>query len=185
VEILLDAQAIARRVRELGKQLTSDYRGRRPVFVALLKGSFMFLADLIRQVDLPLEIDFLGLASYGAGTAPGVVRVLKNLGAEVAERDVLIVDDICDTGHSLAAACQLIADRRPTSLKVCVLLDKPSRRQVEFHPDYVGFEIPDRFVVGYGLDHAERYRNLPYVAAIGEEDLATLQKGRNTQAGAK
>jgi hypoxanthine phosphoribosyltransferase len=168
VKVLLDTPAIAQRVHELGVQLTRDYRGRRPVLIGLLKGSFVFLADLIRQIDLPLEIDFLALASYRAGTTPGELRVLKDVGTDVEGRDVLIVEDICDTGHSLAAACRLLAGRRPASLRVCILLDKPSRRQVAFQPDYVGFEIPDRFVVGYGLDRAECHRNLPYIAVVEE-----------------
>jgi len=166
MEVILDAPAIARRVAELGERLCADYRGLTPLFVGMLKGSFVFMADLVRKVDLPLEVDFLALASYGQGTSPGRLRILKDLATEVAGRDVLIVEDICDTGHSLKAALQLIGGRSPASLRTCVLLDKPSRREAEVLLDYVGFEIPDRFVVGYGLDHAEKYRNLPDVVAL-------------------
>lgn len=169
MEVLLGAEAIARRVGQLGEQITADYRdrgARGPLFIGLLKGSFVFLADLVRRVDLPLEIDFMALASYGRATVPGAVSMLKDIAADVAGRDVLIVEDICDTGRSLRAAQELIAGRAPASLRTCVLLDKPSRREVEVPLDYIGFEIPDRFVVGYGLDIEERHRNLPDIVAI-------------------
>jgi hypoxanthine phosphoribosyltransferase len=152
----------------LGQRLTGDYRGRRPLFVGLLKGSFIFLADLSRATDLPIEVDFLGLASYGQGMQPGELRVTKELSSDVAGRDVVLIEDICDTGHSLTAARELLEARGPSSVRTCVLLDKPSRRRVPFAPDYVGFEIPDLFVVGYGLDFAELYRNLPWVGVYEE-----------------
>lgn len=172
MRVLIDSKTIADRVRDLGRRLAGDYAGRCPVFVGLLKGSFVFLADLSRATELPIEVDFLGLASYGHATEPGDLRVTKDLSSNLAGRDVLLVEDICDTGQSLAAACKMLRARGPASVKTCVLLDKPSRRQVEFSPDYVGFEIPDLFVVGYGLDFAERFRNLPWVGVYEDADGA-------------
>jgi hypoxanthine phosphoribosyltransferase len=170
LRVLIDSRDIADRVRALGERLTFDLAGRRPLFVGLLKGSFVFLADLAREVRLPLEIDFLGIASYGQGTEPGSVRITKDLACDISGRDVVLVEDICDTGHSLAAARDMLFARHPASLRICVLLDKPSRRQVQLAPDYIGFEIPDVFVVGYGLDHAEQYRNLPWVGIYEYSD---------------
>lgn len=172
VRVLIDSNTIAGRVKALGRRLTEDYAGGRPVFIGMLKGSFVFLADLARATELPLEIDFLGLASYGQGTEPGAVRLTNDIAGDIAGRDVLLVEDICDTGCSLAAAREFLQARAPASVRTCVLLDKPSRRRVEFVPDYVGFEIPDVFVVGYGLDYAERYRNLPWVAVYAEAETA-------------
>ncbi|MDP2873635.1 MAG: hypoxanthine phosphoribosyltransferase [Bacillota bacterium] len=172
MRVLLDSETIGRRVRALGKQLEADYAGCRPVFIGLLKGSFVFLADLSRAVDLPLEIDFLGIASYGNQTEPGAVRLTKDLAGDITGRHVLIVEDICDTGQSLVAACAILRARGAASVRTCLLLDKPERRQVAFVPDYVGFEIPDVFVVGYGLDFAERFRNLPWVGICEEADRA-------------
>lgn len=163
---LIPARRIQRRVKELGEQIRQDYAGQNLTVVALLKGTFVFLADLVRHMDLPLELDFIGAASYGRGTRPGKLIFTKDLQLPVAGRHVLLVDDILDTGATLGAVARRLRARKPASLRTCVLLDKPSRRTVPFQADYVGFTIPDHFVVGYGLDYAERYRNLPFVGVL-------------------
>ena len=168
-EILVPAEDLARRVRELAQEVSRDYAGRDLVLVCVLKGAVFFLADLMRHLDVPCEVDFMAVASYGSATkSSGVVRILKDLDAVIADRDVLIVEDIVDSGLTLQYLLRNLAGRQPRSLEVCALLVKPARRKVELNARYVGFEIPDRFAIGYGLDHAERYRNLPYVAALQE-----------------
>jgi hypoxanthine phosphoribosyltransferase len=168
-EILVPADDLARRVRELALEVSRDYRDRDLVLVGVLKGAVFFLSDLMRQLDLPCEVDFMAVASYGTATkSSGVVRILKDLDAVIEGRDVLIVEDIVDSGLTLQYLLRNLAGRNPRSLEVCALLIKPERRKVELNARYVGFEIPDRFAIGYGLDHAERYRNLPYVAALNE-----------------
>lgn len=163
---LISARQLQRRVKELGMRIQQDYAGHDLTMVALLKGTFIFLADLVRQVDLPLELDFIGASSYGRGTRPGKLTFTKDLQLPVAGRHVLLVDDILDTGATLGAVARRLRARKPASLRTCVLLDKPSRRTVPFQADYVGFTIPDHFVVGYGLDYAERFRNLPFVGVL-------------------
>lgn len=168
---IVSKEDIATRVAALGRQLSADYQGSNPLLVGVLKGSYVFLADLSRAIDVPHEIDFLAVSSYGKSTQAGAFRLLKDLSADVEGRHVVVVEDICDTGLSLRAVRDIIGRRRPASLSLCVLLDKPSRRQVQLAPEYVGFSIPDVFVVGYGLDYAEGYRYLPYVAALEPADL--------------
>jgi len=166
-EILLDSSAVASRVAELGAQLTADYAGRTPVLVSVLKGAMVFLADLMRAMDLPTSIDFMEVSSYGAATeSSGQVRILKDLGKPIEGRDVIVVEDIIDTGLTLNYLLGYLADRQPASIKICCLLDKPARRLAEIDIDYIGFTIPDRFVIGYGLDYDERYRNLPYIGVL-------------------
>jgi hypoxanthine phosphoribosyltransferase len=166
-EILLDSSAVANRVAELGAQLSADYAGRTPVLVSVLKGALVFLADLMRAMDLPTSIDFMEVSSYGAATeSSGQVRILKDLGKPIEGRDVIVVEDIIDTGLTLNYLLGYLADRQPASIKICCLLDKPARRLAEIDIDYVGFTIPDRFVIGYGLDYDERYRNLPYIGVL-------------------
>jgi len=166
-EILLDSSAVANRVAELGAQLSADYAGRTPVLVSVLKGALVFLADLMRAMDLPTSIDFMEVSSYGAATeSSGQVRILKDLGKSIEGRDVIVVEDIIDTGLTLNYLLGYLADRQPASIKICCLLDKPARRLAEIDIDYVGFTIPDRFVIGYGLDYDERYRNLPYIGVL-------------------
>ncbi|MBA2763502.1 MAG: hypoxanthine phosphoribosyltransferase [Thermoleophilaceae bacterium] len=161
---------LAHRVRELGEQVTADYQGRELFMVGVLKGAVFFLSDLMRHVDVPCQVDFMAVSSYGSMTeSSGVVRILKDLDAPIAGRDVLIVEDIVDSGLTLHYLLRNLKARQPASLEVCALLTKPERRKVELPIRYVGFEIPDRFAIGYGLDYAERYRNLPYVAALAEE----------------
>jgi hypoxanthine phosphoribosyltransferase len=169
-EVLIDEAAIARRVHELGAQIANDYRGKDLVLVSILKGALPFLADLMRQVPIPLALDFLEVSSYGSGTeTSGVVRILKDLAKSIEARDVLVVEDILDTGHTLNFVVDHLRSQRPASVRLCTLLDKPARRVVPVAIDYRGFEIPDKFVVGYGLDYAEKYRNLPFIGVLKPE----------------
>lgn len=166
-EILVPEVALAARVRELAAEVSADYADRELVLIGVLKGAIFFLADLMRALTVPCEVDFMAISSYGSATkSSGVVRILKDLDMPLEGRDVLIVEDIVDSGLTLQYLLRNLAARNPASLEVCALLIKPGARQVRSSPRYVGFELPDRFVVGYGLDHAERYRNLPFVAAL-------------------
>ena len=172
-EILVDEVTIRARVAELGVQITRDYAGRDLVMVSILKGALPFLADLMRQVPLPLALDFMEVSSYGDATSSsGVVRILKDLAKPIEGRHVLIVEDILDTGHTLAHILDHLETKRPASIGLCALLDKPARRVVPIVVDYRGFEIADKFVVGYGLDYAERYRNLPFIGVLKPEVYA-------------
>ncbi len=164
---LYSAEDIAARVRELGAEITRDYAGRNLVIVCVLKGSFVFAADLARAIDLPLRVDFLGVRSYGEGTeSSGVVQITQDLSRPIEHEDVLLVEDIVDTGLTIAHLMDLLRTRSPASVKVCALLHKPARARVHVHVDYLGFTIEDHFVIGYGLDFAERYRNLPYIGVV-------------------
>jgi hypoxanthine phosphoribosyltransferase len=166
-EILLSEEQLRARVAELGVQLAADYAGRNPVLVSVLKGSIIFLADLIRATPIPLALDLMEVSSYGSQTeSSGQVRILKDLSSSIQGRDVIVVEDIIDTGLTLNYLLRYLAERQPASIRVCCLLDKPARRLAEIDIDYRGFTIPDRFVVGYGLDFDERYRNLPYVGVL-------------------
>jgi hypoxanthine phosphoribosyltransferase len=166
-EVLVTAEDLQRRVVELGEEISRDYAGRSLLLVGVLKGAVFFLSDLMRYIDIPVEVDFMAVASYGSATdSSGVVRILKDLDASIEGRDVLIVEDIVDSGLTLQYLLRNLGSRNPRTLEVCALLTKPERRKVDLPTRYVGFEIPDRFVVGYGLDYAERHRNLPYVAAL-------------------
>jgi hypoxanthine phosphoribosyltransferase len=168
-EVLLSAEALQARVAELGRQLSADYAGRDPVLVSVLKGSIVFLADLIRSMEIPLSVDLMEVSSYGAGTeTSGQVRILKDLSRSIEDREVIVVEDIIDTGLTLNYLLRYLGERNPASMRVCCLLDKPARRLAEIEIDYRGFTIPDRFVIGYGLDYDERYRNLPYVGVLDE-----------------
>ena len=166
-EILVQADDLQHRVRQLGAEISRDYEGRNLVLVGVLKGAVFFLSDLMRHIEIPCEVDFMAVASYGSATdSSGVVRILKDLDAAIEGRDVLIVEDIVDSGLTLQYLLRSLGARDPATLEVCALLTKPERRKVELPTRYVGFEIPNRFAIGYGLDHEERYRNLPYVAAL-------------------
>src|SRR5688572_12561464 len=159
---------LAARIAALGREIERDFRGRDMVIVSLLNGTVMFLGDLIRQLSLPLRLDFIGVSSYGSGTESGDLVFTKELRLDVRGRDVLLVDDILDTGKTLKRVSETVRALKPRSMKFCVLLDKKARRVETIKPEYIGFEIPDEFVVGYGLDFAERYRNLPFVGVLKE-----------------
>ena len=168
-KILVQQDELAHRVRQLGEEISADYSGREPLLVGVLKGAVFFLSDLMRHLEVPCEVDFMAVASYGSSTdTSGVVRILKDLDAPIEGRHVLIVEDIVDSGLTLSYLLRTLSARAPASLDVCALLTKPERRKVDLPIRYVGFEIPNRFAIGYGLDHGERYRNLPYVAALGD-----------------
>jgi hypoxanthine phosphoribosyltransferase len=168
-EILVGAEDLSRRVKELADQISIDYADKDLLLIGVLKGAVFFVSDLMRHITIPVEVDFMAVASYGSATrSSGVVRILKDLDAAIDGRDVLIVEDIVDSGLTLQYLLRNLAGRNPRSLEVCALLIKPERREVDLHTRYVGFEIPDQFAIGYGLDHAERYRNLSYVAALAE-----------------
>jgi hypoxanthine phosphoribosyltransferase len=164
--ILITEEQIARRVKTLTREIERDFRGRETVVVSLLSGTVMFLADLMRHLNLPLRLDFMGVSSYGAGTESGELVFTKELRLDVRGRDVLLVDDILDTGKTMSRVLPKLRALKPRRIKTCVLLDKPSRRVEKVRADYIGFEIPDYFVIGYGLDFAERYRNLPFVGVL-------------------
>ena len=168
IDQLISAKAIAARVEALATEISAFFAGTdKLVVVGLLRGSFVFIADLVREIDLPVEVDFLEVSSYGMGTESSrEVRVLKDLRGEIEGRDVLVVEDIVDTGHTLARVLEFLGTRHPARLEACALLDKPSRREVEVQAKWVGFEIPDKFVVGYGIDYAQRNRNLPHIGAV-------------------
>ena len=166
-ETLVEAEALQSRVRELAAEISRDYRGRDLLLVCVLKGAVFFASDLMRQLEVPCELDFMAVASYGSVTdSSGVVRILKDLEAPIEGRNVLIVEDIVDSGLTLQYLLRSLGARNPASVEVCALLTKPERRKVDLPVRYVGFEIANRFAIGYGLDHGERYRNLPYVAAL-------------------
>jgi hypoxanthine phosphoribosyltransferase len=168
-EALVTQEDLQRRVRELGEEISRDYEGKDLFLVGVLKGAVFFLSDLMRSIDVPCEVDFMAVASYGSSTdSSGVVRILKDLDATIEGKDVLIVEDIIDSGLTLSYLLRTLNAREPRSLEVCSLLTKPERREVDLPIRYTGFEIPNKFVIGYGLDYAERYRNLPYVAVLQE-----------------
>ena len=164
--VLINEDQIQQRLQALSRAIQRDFVGRELVVISLLNGTVMFLADLIRHLSLPLRLDFIGVSSYGNGTLPGELLFTKELRLDVQGRDVLLVDDILDTGHTMARVLQKVRALKPRRIKTCVLLNKPTRRVVKVEADYVGFDIPDCFVVGYGLDFAERYRNLPFVGVL-------------------
>jgi hypoxanthine phosphoribosyltransferase len=166
LDVLLDERVIRSRVEEIGRAITRDYAGRKPTLVAVLKGSFVFLADLVRAIDLPVVVEFIAISSYQGTRSTGVVQITSDLTRNVEGEDVIVVEDIVDTGLTMRYLLDNFATRHPASLKLCALLEKPSRAQVKVPIDYRGFEIPDEFVVGYGLDHDGRLRNLPYLAIV-------------------
>ena len=169
-EVLIDQQTLAARIAELGQQITADYDGKPLVLLGVLKGAVLFLVDLARQIKLPVEIDFMATSSYGASTkSSGIVRILKDLDESIEGKHILIVEDIVDSGLTLAYILRTLEARQPASMKVCGLLVKEREREEDVPIDYAGFTIPDKFVVGYGLDFAERYRNLPYIAVLRPE----------------
>jgi hypoxanthine phosphoribosyltransferase len=167
VDVLIDEESLQARIRELGEEISADYAGKDLLLVGVLKGAVFFMSDLMRHLTIPCEIDFMAISSYGDATdSSGVVRILKDLDINIEGRDVLVVEDIIDSGLTLSYLMRNLEAREPASLEICALLTKPDRREIEVPVRYVGFEIPNRFVIGYGLDFAERYRNLPYVGVL-------------------
>jgi hypoxanthine phosphoribosyltransferase len=165
--ILFDEETIGRRVVELGEMINAEYAGRDLLLVSVLKGSIVFMADLVRSITIPHEVDFMATSSYGNDiSSSGVVRILKDLNVSIEGRNVIIVEDIIDSGNTLSYLARILQERRPASLRIMTLLDKPERREVPIHVDWIGFSIPNEFVVGYGLDYAEIYRNLPYIGVL-------------------
>lgn len=166
IKTLLTREEVEKRIKELAKEIERDYQGKDLLVLGLLKGSIIFMSDLIKEIDLPLVIDFMSVSSYCGTTSTGVINISKDTDIDVKDRDVLIVEDIIDTGLTLSHVRELLSGRGVKSLKICTLLDKPSRRTVEIKGDYTGFEIPDEFVVGYGLDYDQHHRNLPYIGIV-------------------
>jgi hypoxanthine phosphoribosyltransferase len=174
-EVLIEEDALRDRIAELGAEISADYAGKDVLLVGVLKGAVFFMADLMRHITVPCEVDFMAISSYGASTdSSGVVRILKDLDESIEGRNVLVVEDIIDSGLTLSYLKRTLSARRPASLEICALLTKPERREVDVPVRYTGFEIPNRFVVGYGLDFAERYRNLRYVGVLGDEAAGGL-----------
>ena len=171
--VLISEDKIQAKVKVLAEQISKDYAGKHLFMICILKGAIMFYSDLARNIDVPLAMDFMAVSSYGAGTkSSGEVRIIKDLSVPAEGLDILIVEDILDSGNTLNYLVNILKDRKPASLKICTLLDKPERREKPIVCDYVGFEIPDEFVIGYGLDYAEKYRNLPYIGILKEEVYA-------------
>jgi len=169
-EILFTKEEIKKRIKILGKQISKDYKGRFPLLVCILRGAFMFLSDLSREVQIPMSIDFMAISSYGGNTeSTGQVRILKDLDTSIEGRHVLIIEDIVDTGLTMDAVTRLLRTRKPKSLRICTLLDKKERRKISIKADYYGFRIPNKFVIGYGLDYKEKYRNLPFIGVLKEK----------------
>ena len=169
-EVLYSEEQISQKVKELGERLTADFAGKNPLVICVLKGAFIFMSDLVKEIKTPLEIDFMAVSSYGQSTvSSGVVRILKDLDTSVENRDVLIVEDIIDSGLTLSYLIDVLNHRNAKSVTVCTLFDKPARRKVDLAPDYKGYTLPDEFVVGYGLDYAEKYRNLPFIGILKPE----------------
>ena len=170
LRVLLSEDEIREKVRELGGKITADYKNSNLMLVTVLKGAVVFLADLMRQIDVPAEIDFMVVSSYGSGVkSGGVVKIVKDLDVPLAGKDILIVEDILDAGLTLSYIKELLESRGPRSIRIATLLDKPSRRKVDLQADYIGFSVPDEFVIGYGLDYDEKYRNLPYIGILKPE----------------
>ena len=170
LRVLLSEDEIREKVRELGGKITADYKNSNLMLVTVLKGAVVFLADLMRQIDVPAEIDFMVVSSYGSGVkSSGVVKIVKDLDVPLAGKDILIVEDILDSGLTLSYIKELLESRGPRSIRIATLLDKPSRRKVDLQADYIGFSVPDEFGIGYGLDYDEKYRNLPYIGILKPE----------------
>jgi hypoxanthine phosphoribosyltransferase len=172
-KIMISEEQIAAKVKELGSILAEEYREKNPLLICVLKGAILFMADLIRQMDIRCEMDFMAVSSYGSGTeSSGIVRILKDLDTSVQDRHVIVMEDIMDSGLTLSRLVELLRHREAASVKVVTLLNKPERRKADITPDYSGYDIPDEFVVGYGLDYAENYRNLPYIGVLKPEVYA-------------
>ena len=170
-KVLISKEAIQKRVKELGEQITRDYAGKEPVIICMLKGAVYFFTDLTRNIDLPINIEFARLSSYRNGTVSGQMQVVSDITADISGKHVLIVEDIIDSGKTLAFFVEMLKTKNPASIKICALTDKKERREADIEADYVGFDVPNTFVIGYGLDYAEKYRELPYVAEVTDPSL--------------
>lgn len=167
VSVLLTEEAVDARIKEIGEQVTKDYAGKEVHLICVLKGGVFFMCELAKRIGVPVSMDFMAISSYGADTkSSGVIKIVKDLDESITGKDVLVVEDIVDSGRTLSYLLEMLKDRKPNSLRLCTLLDKPDRRVKDVKVDYVGFEIPDEFVVGYGLDYAQKYRNLPYIGVV-------------------
>ena len=171
-KIVLSEEQIKNRVKELGQRITADYQGKKPIVVCMLKGAILFFSDLIRQLDLPLTIEFARLSSYKNGVSSGDIEIIDTIKTDIAGKDVLIVEDVVDSGKTLAFFKNMLLKQNPASVKICALLDKPEKRKTQVDVDYTGFTLGDKFVIGYGLDYAERFRELPFLAAVDSEEEA-------------
>jgi len=179
---LITEDQIRERIKELAKEISNEYKEKNPLFVGILKGSFIFMADLVRELDFSVEVDFLAVSSYGKSTeTSGVVKIVKDLSESISGRHVLLIEDIVDTGLTLKYLYHLLKDRRPASLKIAVLLDKKERRIVDVPLHFVGFEVPNLFLVGYGLDYAEKYRNLKYIKSLNSEEVMQIEGKETTR----
>ena len=167
IRVLIPEKDVAARIEEMGRQISEEYKGRQVHLICVLKGGVFFMCELAKKIDVPVSLEFMSVSSYGDGTSSnGVVRIVKDLDESLEGKDVIVVEDIIDSGRTLSYLLELLKKRHPNSMRLCTLLDKPDRRVREVHVDYVGFEIPDEFVVGYGLDYAQKYRNLPYIGIV-------------------
>ena len=170
ISVLLAEEEVDKRIKEIGEQITKDYAGKQVHLICVLKGGVFFMCELAKRIEVPVSMDFMAISSYGADTkSSGVIRIVKDLDESITGKDVLVVEYIVDSGRTLSYLLMMLKERKPNSLKLCTLLDKPDRRVVSVHVDYVGMQIPDLFVVGYGLDFAQKYRNLPYIGVIEQE----------------
>lgn len=167
ISVLLSEEEVDKRINEIGKQITRDYEGKQIHLICVLKGGVFFMCELAKRIEVPVSMDFMAISSYGADTkSSGVIKIVKDLDESITGKDVLVVEDIVDSGRTLSYLLMMLKERKPKSLKLCTLLDKPDRRVIDVDVDYTGFEIPDEFVVGYGLDYAQKYRNLPYIGVV-------------------
>ena len=171
ISVLLSEEEVDRRIKEIGEQITKDYEGKNIHLICVLKGGVFFMCELAKRIKVPVSMDFMAISSYGADTkSSGVIKIVKDLDESITGKDVLVVEDIVDSGRTLSYLLEMLKDRKPNSLRLCTLLDKPDRRVIDVDVDYTGFAIPDEFVVGYGLDYAQKYRNLPYIGIVHLED---------------
>lgn len=171
ISVLLSEEEVDRRINEIGKQITKDYEGKNIHLICVLKGGVFFMCELAKRIEVPVSMDFMAISSYGADTkSSGVIKIVKDLDESITGKDVLVIEDIVDSGRTLSYLLEMLKDRKPNSLRLCTLLDKPDRRVIDVDVDYTGFQIPDEFVVGYGLDYAQKYRNLPYIGVVHLEE---------------
>ena len=167
ISVLLSEEEVDKRIKEIGEQISKDYEGKNIHLICVLKGGVFFMCELAKRIDVPVSMDFMAISSYGADTkSSGIIKIVKDLDESIFGKDVLVVEDIVDSGRTLSYLLEMLKDRKPNSLKLCTLLDKPDRRVIDVNVDYTGFQIPDEFVVGYGLDYAQKYRNLPYIGVV-------------------